>query len=662
MRLIQLSLLMLFVELAIIRWAGSNFYYLFAFSNIILLASFLGIGIGFLRPITSKKLFFLSPILLSALICISYYFSPALIIKVNPITDNLDYTSHYFKDNLYPIWMTLPFIFCLVVALMMTLADGVKQVFQQYPPLQAYRLETLGSLSGLILFTLLSYLEAPPYAWGIVICLCYLSLIKKQHTPNLCLLLQILSLAAMMFVFIKESKTLHHYWSSYYKIVLQPYSDHRYAVTVNGLIQQIIESVPQRKKVKPFYMIPYEYKTSSSALNNVLVIGAGTGGDVAIALDQGAKHVDAVEIDPMLYSLGKTFNPNQPYQDNRVTVYINDGRAFLQQSKKRYDMIIYALTDSLMLIMGQSSLRLENYLYTKEGMESVRSHLNPDGVFTIYNYIQPLWLVNRLANTMKITFHQTPCIKTYSSLDYWATVLMVSPMPSSLHCNTYWQGDSSPFITPATDDHPFVYLQDKTLPPLYLISLSILLCSSLILIKIAGISYRNILKYLDLFFMGTAFLLLETKNVINFALLFGTTWFVNALVFIGIIFTVYLAIEFTRWSHHFKKNILYSLLLLSLFLAFLVPNHYLLSLPLIIRFIFATALAFSPIFIANLIFSDRFRETQQSTAAFGANLMGAVFGGILEYSSLIIGYGNLFILIAVMYLIAILFRTFFTSD
>ena len=360
----------------------------------------------------------------------------------------------------------------------------------------------------------------------------------------------------------------------------------------------------------------------------------------------------------MLYSLGKKFNPNQPYNDTRVSVLIDDGRAFLQQNKNQYDMIIYALTDSLMLIMGQSSLRLENYLYTQEGIESVAKHLKPDGIFTIYNYIQPTWLVNRLAYTMQKTFHHAPCIKSYDSGDYWATVLISSPTPSTLNCSNYWQADSSSSITSATDDHPFIYMQYDTFPFIYLVSLSILLFSSFIIVKISGCSYRSILKYLDLFFMGAAFLLLETKNVINFALLFGTTWFASALVFIGIIFTVYLAIEFTRWSHHLKQGLLYFLLLATLFLAWLIPNQYLLSLPLVIRFIFATALAFSPIFIANLIFADRFRETQQSTAAFGANLIGAVLGGILEYSSLIIGYRNLFILIAAMYTIAILLQIF----
>ena len=162
--------------------------------------------------------------------------------------------------------------------------------------------------------------------------------------------------------------------------------------------------------------------------------------------------------------------------------------------------------------------------------------------------------------------------------------------------------------------------------------------------------------------MGAAFLLLETKNVIHFALLFGTTLVCKRTGFIGIIFTVYLAIEFVSWKPRLNLVVLYLLLLAAILLAFLIPDSYLLSLPILPRFIFATALAFSPIFIANLIFADRFRQTRQSTAAFGANLIGAVLGGMLEYSSLIIGYRNLFLMIAVMYTIAVLLQRFLKNE
>ncbi|MBA3661944.1 MAG: spermidine synthase [Gammaproteobacteria bacterium] len=652
--LILLSFLMLFVELTIIRWTGSNIYFLFFFSNFVLLASFLGIGIGFLRSKSSISLFHYSPILLSILVCLCYYFSFEYQARVNPITDNLSYHVRYFKDNVYPVWITVPVLFTLVTGLMATLADGVARAFKKFSPLEAYRLEVLGSLLGIISFSLLAFFYGRPIYWGIIISLLYLFIFMKMRSFNSIsiIILQVVALSALLFTFGKESSAPNHYWSSYYKIEVQKYSKDRYVVNVNGMAQQVIESVAQRHQVKPFYFLPFQHRVEKP-LDKVLVIGAGTGGDVAIALAQGAKQVDAVEIDPMLYALGKKLNPNAPYADPRVHVFINDGRAFLQQSHDQYDMIIFALTDSLMLIPGQSSLRLENYLYTMEGLTIAKDHLKANGVFTIYNYYHPRWFVDRLAQTLASIYHHSPCLETYSEKDYWATVLTISPQLGTLQCPTYWQnfGESS---SPSTDNYPFIYLEQNSISILYLGTILFILFASLMAIKLSVGSYLSIRKDLDLFIMGAAFLLLETKNIINFALLFGTTWLVNALVFIGILTTVYLSIEARRFSYRLHPLLLYGLLLLSLFVSWFIPNSYLLSLDSASRFPAATLLAFTPIFIANLIFTDRFRQTEHSTTAFGVNLLGAVFGGLLEYASLLIGYQGLLIMTLILYTLAIL--------
>jgi hypothetical protein len=161
--------------------------------------------------------------------------------------------------------------------------------------------------------------------------------------------------------------------------------------------------------------------------------------------------------------------------------------------------------------------------------------------------------------------------------------------------------------------------------------------------------------YLDLFFMGAGFLLLETKSVVQFALLFGTTWFVNALVFAGILLTVLIAIEVEQRTGVRKKTVLYPLLFVGLLVAGLVPGSWLLSLETIPRFVVATLLAFFPVFIANLVFASRFRDTADPTTAFGANLLGAMVGGVLEYLSLITGYRGLLVLAALLYALAWVF-------
>lgn len=655
-RLVQASFLMLFVELTLIRWAGANIYYLFAFANFVLIASFLGIGIGFIRSKSTRSYFNFSPLLLALFIYLCYKYSYEYHAVVNPETDNLNYGVSYFKENLYPIWITLPILFLIVTALMAMIADSVARHFRKFLPLQAYRLEVLGSLLGISSFCLLSFLHAPPLCWGIVISLLYIMLgINEWRLKNFFMVsLQIAALIVIVSIFAKETQTPGHFWSSYYKIDVEEYSKKRYVVNVNGLAQQIIESAALRQKTKPFYLLPYQHAAQHSPLNNVLIIGAGTGGDVAIALAQGAKHIDAVEIDPVLYKIGKKYNPDRPYFDPRVHVVINDGRAFLQQTTRKYDLIIFALTDSLFLIPGQSSLRLENYLYTMEAISMVKKRLSQNGIFTIYNYYSPRWIVDRLANTLAIVFQHPPCLDTFTVKDYWATVFTISAGQSALQCPQLWKSDIKEFSTPSTDDHPFLYLMNNNLPIPYAATLLFIVFTSLlIIIRRMRLSHRAIKTYLDLFFMGAAFLLLETKSIISYALLFGTTWFVNALVFIGIMVSVYLAIEVTHRIVKLKPLLLYVLLFIALLLAWIIPINLLLALPIALRFIVATALVFSPIFIANIIFAERFRHAANTTDAFGVNLIGAVLGGLLEYCALIIGYHSLLIIIALLYVVAI---------
>ena len=172
-----------------------------------------------------------------------------------------------------------------------------------------------------------------------------------------------------------------------------------------------------------------------------------------------------------------------------------------------------------------------------------------------------------------------------------------------------------------------------------------------------GGPFGQMRPYLDLFFMGAAFLLLETKNVVQFALLFGTTWFVNALVFFGILLAVLLAVEVARRVTLPPAKLLYLLLTAALVMAWLVPPggaaRRCRSLP---RLGAAVGIAFAPVFLANLVFAQRFRDVGSSTVAFGANLLGAMVGGVLEYAALVTGYRALLAVVFVLYLLAFLAR------
>jgi hypothetical protein len=232
-------------------------------------------------------------------------------------------------------------------------------------------------------------------------------------------------------------------------------------------------------------------------------------------------------------------------------------------------------------------------------------------------------------------------------------VLTTSVDPAQVRCETLWRPEGvAP--APATDDHPFVYLRTPSIPSIYLLTLAFILLVSIIGVRVSSGPLRQMRGSLDLFFMGGAFLLLETKNVVQFALLFGTTWFVNALVFGGILVTVLVAVEVARRVRLRDPRVLYAALGVSLAVAWLIPPDRLLQLSAGPRFAAGTALAFTPVFIANLIFAERFRKAASSVVSFGANLLGAMVGGVLEYSALLFGYRALLLVVGGLYALAFL--------
>jgi hypothetical protein len=151
------------------------------------------------------------------------------------------------------------------------------------------------------------------------------------------------------------------------------------------------------------------------------------------------------------------------------------------------------------------------------------------------------------------------------------------------------------------------------------------------------------------FVLGVAFLLLETRSLVSFSLLFGTTWLVNALAFFGILVSVLLAILINARFPIRRAWPYYAGLLASLAGAFLITPESLLLDPPGLRYVVAAALAFAPVFFANLVFTWSFRDTKTADMAFASNLLGAMVGGALEYLALISGYQALLLLVALLY-------------
>jgi SAM-dependent methyltransferase len=626
------SALMLFLELVLIRWTGANVLHLSYFSNFVLLGSFLGIGLGFLRAKPGRRPPYYSPVALALLVF--------LVARFPVVVDRTDSGVIYFTNLTAtgpPIWVTLPVLFGAVAAILMGPGEIVGHCFTRLPRLEAYRLDLVGSLLGILGFAALSSLHAPSVVWGIVVAVLYLLLLGPRPT--------VLAAAAVLVATLAvESAAAAVSWSPYYKVTTSEAGDWT-LISVNGIPHQTITPAAAREQAQPEYTLAYD-RLPGNALRDVLVVGAGTGSDVAIALRRGARHVDAVEIDPRLAEIGRERNPDRPYDDPRVDVHIDDGRAFLGRTDKKYDLVLFALPDSLTLVSGASSLRLESYLFTEEALRTTREHVAPGGGFAMYNHYREPWLIGRLARTLAGAYGHQPCVDLVHETAQQA-VLSVALDAADQSCDPATTATAGP--APVTDGRPFLYLRSASVPRLYLLTLVAILLVSLLAVRVVAGPLRRMRPYADLFLLGAGFLLLETKSVTTFALLFGTTWMVNAIVFAGVLLAVLAAVEVTRHFRTPPMSVMYGVLGLGLLTAWLVPSSWLLSLPVPARLVGAATIAFLPIFAGNVVFAKRFASTVDPTTAFGANLLGAMVGGCLEYTALLVGYPGLLVVAGALY-------------
>jgi SAM-dependent methyltransferase len=654
-RLFLTSGTLLFVELLLIRWVPANVRYIGFFSNFLLMASFLGIGLGILLGRNGRRLP-TSPFAVLLFAVVALIYRAQLNVQLQS-QDELFFglaESHEADVN----FLVLPLVVGLVAAVMAALALPLGPLLRSRPPLEAYAIDIVGSMAGIAGFTALSAAGTDPVIWFTVVgALALLLALGSGITAW-----SMVSAAAMVGVIWAAGVQAGSgdTWSPYYRISTIRFSDGILSINVNGIPHQALQ--PAAGPRIHFYHQVYDW-FPGRRFDDVLIVGAGSGSDVAVALARGAGHVDAVEIDPAIQRIGVAEHPDRPYDDPRVTAVVNDGRAFLRTSARSYDLVVFALPDSLTLVSTAANIRLESFLFTEEAFAAVREHLKPGGIFVLYNYYREPWLIEKLSGMLEDTFGAPPLVRTYTGV---AATLADGPVVVDL------QGAAPPGDTvdapldvgppeprPATDDWPFLYLRTPFVAPYYLVALGVILLAALAAVlagaRATGTSLRRFSPHF--FVLGTAFLLLETRSLVSFSLLFGTTWIVNALAFFAILASVLLAILINARFPIRRPALLYGGLFATLALSFALPPEQLLIDPPWLRYVFAAGLAFAPVFFANLVFTFSFRDTKTADMAFASNLLGAMVGGTLEYGALLSGYRALLIVVAILYALAWVFAT-----
>jgi hypothetical protein len=158
------------------------------------------------------------------------------------------------------------------------------------------------------------------------------------------------------------------------------------------------------------------------------------------------------------------------------------------------------------------------------------------------------------------------------------------------------------------------------------------------------------------FLLGAGFMLLETKSIIQFALLWGSTWVVASLA-IASVLTMALVANFIVARKTIARPWLVAGVLVGLLaLNYLIPIGRVTFDSRAAESLFYALLVFSPILCAGLLFGSAIAKSKALTNDFGTNLLGAMVGGVGEYLSLVTGFRALLVVIAICYIGAVAAR------
>lgn len=679
--LLLASFLTLFAELAFIRWIAVEVRVFAYFKNLALLLCFAGFGLGCALARRAPRWFsgvaaFLGLLLIVRvpiqngkwLESISQSLGAAADVEIWA-TGNTWHWARFLGGALIA-----SVLFLLIVWIFVPLGQTVSRQMDRAPStLSAYSWNLLGSLAGILAFLGVSRMMLSPQFWLGAVLLGFGFLQVKTGAK-----LVVVSLLLPLILLLHEPADADHWamWTPYQQVQYtrhyDPHGDfwggevwvnhagYQYIVNLSapflaahpGLVKEAVEENP--------YNVPFRFALPSPS---VMIVGSGTGNDVAAALRHESRSVDAVEIDPAILSLGKREHPEHPYASPRVTVYLNDARAFLKRSPQHYDLVLFGLLDSHTQFSDYSNMRIDNFVYTEESFREASRLLNPEGVLFVKFHVDHPWMAVRLEKMLRETFGKPPLV-FYADSSYGATATCFAISHSSrvedalahdasllefVRKNEVHPDNAA--VPATTDDWPYLYQEGRWIPRTYY-SLGVLVILVALVLYWQIPEARRQRPSLFFFSMGAGFLLLETQVISRLALFFGTTWQVNGIVISALLAALLLAnMLVARRSQAIPRSWTLAALLAGLALAWWMPLNRIPGSPSFAGLV-ATAVFAIPVFFAGILFATEFRTAESPSAALGANMLGAVAGGLLENLSFIFGMRTLLLVAIGLYCLA----------
>jgi spermidine synthase len=687
-KLALVSVLGLFLEMLMIRWISSEIRIFAYFKNFVLIACFLGFGLG---CYLCRRKISLLPVLLPLLLLAMFIKLPwgGLRELVSLLPTYLGSTSEvntwgvpfvtlgwFSISRLAAAVLVVVPMFALITLVFIPIGQLVGWYLENAGKgIFAYSVNIVGSLVGIGLYTFLCFLYQPPVVWFSLAGLMLVLMLWK--IPRLRWASTAVFAVCMALVALGSGKGSTVYWSPYQKLTLTPMTEGGvlqsnpgeiifYALETNGSWYQrvvnlspgFVASHPNFFTETPVewdpYNLPYHfYREPPSAL----VLGSGMGNDVAAALRNGAGRVVAVEIDPLILKLGRQLHFEKPYDSPRVRSVVDDARSYIQNSNDRFDLIMFSLLDSHTTTSNYSNIRIDNYVYTIEALQAAKRLLTPDGLFVVKFQVNTPWIAGRLRGLLTSVFGHPPLqVVGYQDTGTGGRFFITGseqriaqalrdPKLSAYvaqHSNLEIQS-----ATLTTDNWPYFYQHEPGLPGVVILISAVLLFLCWFLMRRTGTTAGSIRWHF--FFLGAGFLLLEAQIISKMALLFGTTWVVNSIVISALLLLIVGANVLVEIKPHIPLPLAYAGIFATMIVSYTIPLERFFFASIWLKAFVATAVLCMPVLFAGIIFIQSFARARFAGEALGSNLLGALVGGLLESLSMWTGLKSLVVLAALLY-------------
>lgn len=682
-RLWLASFLTLFAEMAFIRWIAVEVRVFAYFKNLALVLCFLGFGVG-CALVTQRTRW---------LAALQSFLALVLMVRIPHRTDGLfeNLSQRLGGAGDVSIWETPAYtdwrsflaaaalsgcLFLLIVSVFVPLGQVVSQQMDRAcSSLRAYSWNLFGSVVGIAAFFAVSRLMFPPSVWmGVVL----LGFALLQNTRRDAMLVASLVVPLALLLHDAAQPNTQILWTPYQEVlytrrytragdawggILQV--NHTFYQSIVNLSPEFLARHPAIQKQADYdpYNLPFRFTVSSPT---VLVVGSGTGNDVAAALRHNSRRVDAVEIDPAILELGKREHPERPYDSPKVAVYLGDARNFLKRTNQQYDLILFGLLDSHTQFSDYANMRIDNFVYTEEAFREAVRHLTPNGIIFVKFQVDRPWIANRLIGLLRQAVGSSPVVfranSTYTASSSCFVASRSDRVEEALAADLplatlVVENQISPEagVVPATtDDWPYLYQKNRRIPlAFYSVSILVILTAIVLYIRVRRTQLIDARFSFSLFFfsMGAGFLLLETQIISRLALFFGTIWQVNAIVVTALLLALLLANAVVEKMRAVPKLPMWGGLLASLAIAYWFPFARIPASPTWVGMI-AVGVFSVPVVFAGILFSSEFRKALSPSAALCSNVIGAVAGGLLENLSLVFGLRALLLVAFLLYSVA----------